>query len=49
MFSPVFLIQVYHYGHFESSIAENVEKGAEVLLNVDADRRRLNSRYEFLV
>ncbi|KAL8486260.1 hypothetical protein ACS0TY_023099 [Phlomoides rotata] len=35
---------VYHYGHFESSIAENIEKGAQVLLSVDGDRRRLNSR-----
>ncbi|EYU45552.1 hypothetical protein ABFS82_14G008800 [Erythranthe guttata] len=35
---------VYHYGHFESSKDENVEKGAQVSLSVDEARRMLNSR-----
>ncbi|PIN08158.1 Alanine--tRNA ligase [Handroanthus impetiginosus] len=35
---------VYHYGHFENSKDENIEKGAQVLLSVDEARRKLNSR-----
>ncbi|KAL2459257.1 alanine-tRNA ligase [Forsythia ovata] len=39
---------VYHYGHLENSddrkLQENHEKGVQVLLSVDEQRRRLNSR-----
>ncbi|CAA2959601.1 Alanine--tRNA ligase [Olea europaea subsp. europaea] len=39
---------VYHYGHFENSddgkLQENLEKGVQVSLSVDEQRRRLNSR-----
>ncbi|CAA0834820.1 Unknown protein [Striga hermonthica] len=35
---------VYHYGYFEKSADGSVEKGVEVVLGVDEDRRRLNSR-----
>ncbi|KAL3505740.1 hypothetical protein ACH5RR_031122 [Cinchona calisaya] len=39
---------VYHYGFFDNSeneaLKKNLEKGAEVLLQVDAERRKLNSR-----
>ncbi|KAK6146174.1 hypothetical protein DH2020_020043 [Rehmannia glutinosa] len=35
---------VYHYGHFENSLDVSIEKGAQVSLSVDEDRRRLNSR-----
>lgn len=39
---------VYHYGHFENcddgKLQENLEKGVLVLLHVDEQRRRLNSR-----
>ncbi|XP_051152802.1 uncharacterized protein LOC127266567 isoform X1 [Andrographis paniculata] len=35
---------VYHYGHFENTEDVSAVVGAEVLLRVDEDRRRLNSR-----
>lgn len=39
---------MYHYGIVEKSSGEfemELEKGKEVLLCVDASRRKLNSRY----
>lgn len=39
---------VYHYGFFENSenavLASNIKKGAEVFLQVDGERRKLNCR-----
>ncbi|KAL3641979.1 hypothetical protein CASFOL_012794 [Castilleja foliolosa] len=36
---------VYHYGYFEKPVDDNnIQKGAQVLLNVDEDRRRFSSR-----
>lgn len=39
-------VKVHHYGRFLNSQDEIIEKGAQVFLSVDQDRRRLNSRYE---
>lgn len=47
LFLNIPLLQVYHYGRFLNSKGENLERGAQVFLSVDEDRRRLNSRYEF--
>lgn len=35
---------VHHYGRFSNSQYEIIEKGGQVFLSVDQDRRRLNSR-----
>ncbi|XP_065863642.1 uncharacterized protein [Euphorbia lathyris] len=35
---------VYHYGLTEENSASEIERGRNVLLHVDADRRKLNSR-----